>query len=310
MTSPIEQSMAGMPSLASRAWPEGQYNLGHLKARYAMRGHALQQFSEVLQKEGASALLVKGAALADTLYPVPWARAMADIDVIVKRADIMRVRAALGRAGWDVSAIPGRPLTEACLEMAARSPKARGSVLLELHLGLDKVVLRPVDITALFSRAEPVQHFPGVFTPSREDHVVLIALHLAADEFRHLPGFVDLELLFSSRLDLHAVIDRARSWRATTALYVALRTLDTLRPALVPPDLINELAPSRAQAALLSTTFDVGAWPVARAPTELGWKWIASQTPLRDDTLRWILGLGTYAARRAVERLGAGSSRH
>ena len=302
MTTPDDPPPRAMPILASRAWPDAQESSGQLKALYILRCHALQQLSALLAKDGASLLLVKGAALAATHYALPWARPMGDIDVIVKPAELARVRAALSRAGWFVIPAPDRPLTEHCLEVAVQSPGSLGSILLELHLGLDKVVVRQTDVSDLFARAKPLADLPGLYVPSPEDHLLLIVLHLASDEFRHLAGFVDLELLLSSGTDLDVVLARAREWRATTPLYIALKTLEVLRPGLVPPHVLARLEPGRSHAALLSTCFDIGSWPVARSPTELGWQWIARQTLLRDDSWHWIWGLGAYGARRALER--------
>ncbi len=291
-----------MPSLSRRAWPEAQHDVGHLKALYILRSHALEQLSALLVKEGLSVLLVKGAALAATHYPIPWARPMGDIDVIVERADLVRAREALTRAGWFVVPTPDRPLTAECLEIAVKSPGELGSVLLELHLGLDKVVLRRVDVRGLFVRARVLPDLPGLRVPDAEDQTLLVALHLASDEFRHLTGFVDLELLLTSGVDLDVVIERARTWDATTSLYIALKTLDVLRPGLVAPDAVRRVAPTKLHAALLATAFDIGKWPVARSATALGWQWIVRQTLLRDDTRHWLQGLGIYGARRALER--------
>lgn len=297
----LPQSIA-MPSLAARAWPASLGDTAELKALYLLRCHALEQFSEVLTSAKASALLVKGAALASTHYPLPWARPMGDIDVLVKRSELQKLRAGLSRAGWSMASTSERPLTEECLEIAVQSPGAYGSVLLEMHLGLDKVVVRRTDVSQLFSRATGLANLPGLYVPDAVDQLLLVVLHLASDEFRHLTGFVDLEVLLSAGVDLEVVVARARHWRATTPLYIALKTLEALRPGLVPPAALERLEPSAIHSALLSTSFDIGSWPVARSATELGWKWITRQTLLRDDTAHWLVGLGSYGARRVLER--------
>lgn len=290
-----------MPSLAPLAWPRAGERQAELKAQYLLRLHALDLLDEVLRDAGAHALVVKGAALAP-LYPKPWAREMSDVDLLIRPSDLRRVREALTRYGFLMSQVAERPLTETALEVAVMTPSAVAPVLVELHLGLDKVVVRRLSMEGLFARATAFSTYRSLLAPALEDQVLLIILHLASDEFRHVTGLVDLELLLSQLPDVEKLVRRAREWRATTACYVAFRTLDALLPGVVPADLLRALAPTVPRALAVATCFEVGAWPVARSPMQLGWRWIAKQTLLRDDTARWLFGVGAYGARRLLER--------
>src|SRR4051794_7149722 len=80
-------------------------------AEALLRAHVLAQLAIALRDAAAPALLVKGAALALTVYPSPASRPMADIDLLVRRADRHRILAALTAAGGVVHDRPGRPLT-------------------------------------------------------------------------------------------------------------------------------------------------------------------------------------------------------
>lgn len=293
---------ADVPTLSSRAWPDLATRRAELKAQYVLRLDALDRLEGVLEEAQATALVVKGAALA-SLYPRPWDRPMADVDLLVRPSELAPIRAVLERRGFTSLSPPDRPYTEAALEVQVTTPSSVAPLLVEMHLGLDKVFVRRVDLEGLFARARPLEGRTRLLGPSLEDHVLLVALHLAADEFRHLPGFVDLEILLGSGVNLDAVVRRAHEWRAETPCYVALRTLDVLAPGRVPPTLLGELAPSVARALLVSMVFDVGSFPVARAPSELGWRWLARQTVLRDDTGDWVLGVASYGARRLLDRV-------
>src|SRR4051812_7819301 len=62
-----------------------------------LRAHVLATVSRALTAEGLDALLVKGAALALTVYPDAAARPMGDVDLLVRRADHDRIVAVLER---------------------------------------------------------------------------------------------------------------------------------------------------------------------------------------------------------------------
>ena len=80
-------------------------------AEALLRAHVLAQIARALREIATPALLVKGAALALTVYPSPASRPMQDHDLLVRRADRDRVLAALAAAGGVVHADPDRPLT-------------------------------------------------------------------------------------------------------------------------------------------------------------------------------------------------------
>lgn len=262
----------------------------------------MRRLDAVLASVRVRALAVKGVALASSEYSPPWARPMADIDLLLGPSDVARVTAALATAGWQVLRDPARPLSSALLETLVVAPPPLSRIPVELHASLDKVVPRPIDIGALFARGRPFEEAEWVWIPGREDHLLLVALHLAADEFNHLPGFADLEVLLRPGLDMGAVVERAKAWRATTAVYLALRTLEALGGPHVAPELLTALEPSRLRRVLLSRVFQPSRWPVTGGAISLGVPWILRQTLIRDDRSNWLRGLARYAGIRVRER--------
>lgn len=288
------------PTLAAWAWPQRGAASAD-KAVLLAREHVLDLVSEALRTAGLSALLVKGAGLAH-LYPSPWLRPMSDIDLLLRERDLGPVVDALGVAGFAVEHDSARSRTARLLEVAARPPPTAMQLLLELHISMDKVVLRPIDVDAIFDRAAPVASRPSLRIPSLEDHVLLVVLHLAADEFRHATGMVDLEVLVKAGADLDVVVARSRAAGASTASYVAFAALHHLVPGLVPSSILRSMRPSSAHEALLRTRFELGQWPVAKHAGKLGAPWIIGQWLLRDDVTEFGFGLARYASERLVER--------
>ena len=275
------------------------------RAAYLIRAHLLERMAAALTAARAAARLVKGAALALTHYPAPWVREMSDIDLLVRPGDEARVVDALERAGLDRDeGDRTRPRTAALFgEIAMNADVAGAPLLVEVHTGLDKVVARPVDHAAIFARARPAPGLAGLLVPEDADHVLLVVLHEASSEFRHLLGFLDLHLLLRGSPDVGAIRRRAREWALGSALYVALAGLSALGAGSVPLELLDELEPGALRRTALARYYDVGRFPLARAPQRLGWPWMLRQTPLRDDLGAWCLGLARYAGLRALERL-------
>lgn len=265
------------------------------RAEAMLRAHVLGRVSSALAAEGLTALLVKGAGLALTVYPDPATRRMSDVDLLVRPADRDRVIAALTRAGLEMRSIERRPASEALLgETLLMARSGALETLVEVHTTLDKVVARPIDDAQIFARARAAPGLAGLAIPAPEDHALLVALHAAGHDFKHPVAFLDLEMLLRSGLDLAAVEARARAWKLGTVLFAALSRLRDLGSRRVPGDLLARLDPGPVRRALLRRA--------AASGDTLGAAWILRQTPLRDDLARWSVGLARYALARRADR--------
>lgn len=267
------------------------------RAEAMLRAHVLARVGEILAGAGLSAMLVKGAALAITVYPDPAARSMSDIDLLVRPGERDRVVGALARGGLELQATGDRPASSELLGETLLLARAGSlTTLVEVHTSLDKVVPRPVDLAAIFARALPAPGLRGLLVPALEDHALLVALHAAGHDFRHPAAFVDLDLLLRRGLDVDALVDRARAYRLGSVMFVALSRLRDLGSTAVTPGLVARFDPGPVRRAILRR---------AGAGEGLGIAWIARQTPLRDDPWSWAFGLGRYAGARARDRLAA-----
>lgn len=274
------------------------------QAAYVLRMHLLERIDGALRAAGLRALLVKGAALAHTVYATPWARDMVDVDLIAPTGALDRVVAALAASGLAAQTREGeRPWSGRAFGEAVLTARFGGaSLLVEVHAHLDKVVPRPVDHAAIFRRARTLDGLPALLAPSLEDHLLLVALHLAASELRHPVAFVDLERILRAGPDLEAVAKRAHAFRLATATWMALVTLRALGSEVVPAGLVRALRPSPLRRAAIARHYRIGHYPAAKGPFRLGWPWIVRQTALRDDVGAWLAGVARYAALRGAER--------
>jgi Uncharacterised nucleotidyltransferase len=281
--------------------PRTQSPAAHAEA--LLRAHVLAQVASALRGASLPALLVKGAALALTVYPSPASRPMADIDLLVHRADRARVLAALTAAGGVVHESSDRPLSADFLgETGVMMHAGQTPFLVEIHTSLDKIVPRPIDTAGLFARALPAPGLPGLLVPSAEDHALLIALHAAGHELQHRAAWLDLELLFRRGLDLDVLVRRAAEWRLTSVMHAMTTALHALGAASITPAHVAAFDPGPLRRLLVERVHRPSAALDSQRPSTLGLPWILRQIPLRDDLAAYGLGLGRYAAARARER--------
>jgi len=266
-----------------------------------LHAHALREIARALTAAKVDALLVKGAALALTVYADPAARPMADIDLLVREGDSDRVVAALVAAGCTVRPEPGRAHSAPLMgETALYLHAGAMTELVEVHTSLSKAVDRPA--AGLFERASPAPALPGLLVPADEDHTLLIALHAAGHDFTHPLGFLDLELLLRRGLDVRVLVERARAWKVTGVMFAMLSAMQQLGAASVTEELVAAFDPGPLRRELLRHA-------AARGPLAPGLGWFVAQIPLRDDPVAWLGGAVRYAAARAKDRGWLGSVR-
>lgn len=242
-------------------------------------------------------LLVKGVGLALTAYPSAWMRPMSDIDLMVAPSRLEELARVLGAAGFRRLVDDERSHTTSRLEVILEAPAPLPSIAIELHGSLDKVAPRALPFDGLWQRGLP--HGEGLMrAPSLEDHLVLVAIHLANDEFEHALGLADVDALLRAGVDVALAEARAESCGARTALRLALEATRARRG-----DTRDVRAPRGLREQLVARWFDPTAWPIGKSRAELGWRWIAKQALLRDDGSTFARGVLTYAGLRAAEKL-------
>ena len=280
-----------------------------LRAQYLFRRGVLRMAGRAFSQSGIEAMLVKGAALAETTYEKPWQRAMDDIDMLVRPRDRQRAIEALEQAGCQLLApapdrrVSGRA-SGTCQLLFSR---AGATYAIDLHTRLDKLVGRGIDYESVFDRSVTLtqQDLAPFVAPSPEDHLLLLVIHASAAEFSHPVAWNDLDRLFERGLDEDLVAERAERWRVSTSLNMVLRGLKQWGSVHVSPALVERCRPPWFRRQLLQRVFDVDG--IMRRPEarQQGWRWVARQLPLRDDALRWCLGVLLYGVRRVADRVNS-----
>ena len=143
-------------------------------ARNVVRLHHVEEIDRLALRSGRGISLLKGAAFATALYESPGARAMADVDVLVRHDEF---------ALWtsEVEGLGFRAHESSDHAVCFRHP--RTGVFLELHRDLtSEGRFIGLDASLLFDRASKAPGFLALATLSPEDHLVHLCLHAS---FQH-----------------------------------------------------------------------------------------------------------------------------
>ena len=190
---------------------------------------AMQALAKLLGPEPF--ILLKGADYAWRLYPDPVLRPMQDIDILVPTRQFASVCARLRAAGL-VQRFEGASTHR--VAWFGESVFDLGEVTLEVHHSFLPRARHPIDYDAVWERRVPVA-LSGVVAARLDDVDAFVyhALSLAKDEFFvRLARYLDFWLLLRTVPSLDPACLRAREWRATHALYGALRQAQDLFPEM------------------------------------------------------------------------------
>jgi hypothetical protein len=203
-----------------------------------------------LNAHGITPMLLKGAALASTVYGSFSRRPMNDIDLLVRPDEERPAETALLSAGWTRDeAVPDEFYYREHHHLAPLLDEKGTGLHLEIHRDLfppghpfryahDELRTSARTITVGGAQA---------LVPSPAHHVVHAAIHFVWSHMMRTGGwntFRDLGTLQRAGcIDWSEVIDIAQRWRATTCCYWALRLGRSLAHSFVPEWVLDRLRP-------------------------------------------------------------------
>jgi hypothetical protein len=214
----------------------------------------MHQLGSVLHSLGAvdiQAVPLKGACLASCVYKHVGLRPMADLDILVKAADIGKAVEVVRALGYD-SAQPFDPSTEKLSFQDMPPMSRRFSLDIEFHWTLVtprcRARLDDESIRGLWERAQPatVAGVP-VLVLSPEDQLLHLCMHLSVHHrfngvsLKHAVDIAEVCRKYGPNLDWGTVAVRARAWDVQNGILVALRLAKDIAGACVPPSFDEEL---------------------------------------------------------------------
>jgi len=203
---------------------------------------------------GLGLLVLKGAALAETVYARPTLRRFGDLDVLVRRADAPRARTVMESLGYIVDPLQWEDLNGGRDGQANFFKHiARGSVVVEMHTELINNDLFfgqiRVDDNELWERALSVRLAGAeAWVLGPEDQILHLCLHLAGHYLAAPQSLRDIaQVLSVSRLDWTLFVRLAQKAGAATICFAGLFAASRLLGTSVPPSVLDSLAPDASR---------------------------------------------------------------
>jgi hypothetical protein len=229
-------------------------------ARNAVLFRELQAVLEALSAERIPVIVLKGAALADTVYAERALRPMVDIDLLIREEDLEEAERRLGSIGFEAA---HDPRTKEELRrrhhhwVFRRARTGASDIPIELHWNLDPPGRPAVwDIPALFERAEAAS-IAGVnaLVLGPEDFLLHLCVHLCRHRFNGgVIALCDIAAKISDesgRLDWNRFERLAAAAHASWYASVPLHLASELMGANVPAPVLASLRASEADDGVL-----------------------------------------------------------
>jgi hypothetical protein len=208
--------------------------------------HDLTNLLRLMQENDIGVIVLKGAYLAAAVYNNIGLRMMGDIDLMVKKDDLVRVDKLLLAFGC----IPedyNRVIAKDNHHFRYQLPGS--GLLVEIHWTIiNSIFPLRIDIERLWSRAQLVilAQAPAL-TLAPEDLLLHLCLHTANHvseiRIRMVCDINEVVRHYGTELNWQEIGARARQWGAIRAVYVILRLAQELLGVGVPADWLASLRP-------------------------------------------------------------------
>lgn len=206
-----------------------------LHHNFARNGAYLTELSmlrEALGARGLQVIVLKGAALIETVYGGRLGlRPLSDVDLLIKASDLPFIDKALHQRGF-------RPDSPSSMFYT------NGPLAFDLHTSLineewvsRKALAFSLDAEAIWQEASPLSDRDSTLLGLAAPHQFLhLVIHALKHSFSRLMWLVDLGLV-AQRVEWPAIVDRARAAAALRPLAYVVCLLEALLRVDVPPEI-------------------------------------------------------------------------
>jgi hypothetical protein len=223
----------------------------------------LSKVLKALQAEDIPVIVLKGAYLAQAVYQNIALRLMGDIDILVRKNDLLKAKEQLLELGY--SPLKETDIATACASSQHLSPMVKQDCPpVELHWSIEAPT-RPftIDLDGLWQRARPAT-VSGVeaLALSPEDLLLHLCLHTSVHHLysNGLRAFCDIRETirhYQDELDWGIVQRHAEEWGAVNSVYLTLYLAKKLLSADVPDKKLERLKPDNITPQLIAAAEDL-----------------------------------------------------
>lgn len=213
----------------------------------------LAKVIQALHQEGIQVIVLKGADLAKNIYNNIALRTMSDLDILVRKTDLVKTDEALRKIGYYQS--------EGEIAQHYHLPPffKEGAIPIEVHWHIERP-FNPfaIEIEALWKRAR-LATIAGneVLVLSPEDLLLHLCVHAAFHHLfqiglRSLYDIAEVVHRYQDNLEWQAVCWRTQQWGANNSVYLALYLAKTLVGAAVPREVLDTLKPDNCDPQIIT----------------------------------------------------------
>ncbi|MDP2939669.1 MAG: nucleotidyltransferase family protein [Candidatus Omnitrophota bacterium] len=253
----------------------------------------------LLNQEGIEAIVLKGASLLETVYKNIGLRPMSDVDLLVKRKNLTKIRAVLQGAGYQKPDF----LDQESLEKFGGEVYLykEGGVFLDIHTNLSQYerfqdVFR-IDLDEeIWNKSKIIKGSQGDLRILNPNHLImhLCMHHAIVHSFAGLFRFCDIReviLTYQKDIDWPYLIVKARLYKMKRIVYYSLVLTQQLFGKIISEDILEALKPNTR--ILILVDFLISKKRILSLPdVEHSFKKIISQLFLMDglfNTIRVVI---------------------
>ena len=212
-----------------------------------MLSNELKKVLQTLKTEGIDTLVLKGASMAQNYYPLPELRPFNDIDILVHKEDLDKIKEALIKSGYT----PQEKSQENFYRKYWYSIhffQKKKKILLEIHWNIAQLKRYKININNIWQEAEPFNIGESACRMmSIEDLIIYQSLHLMYHYYDRLLWMVDIALIIEKEkksIDWEKIVKKCYAQNCRSPVYYALVYIKDLFKAPIPSATLSLLMPN------------------------------------------------------------------
>jgi hypothetical protein len=216
----------------------------HARRNLRLTGELLKALA-LFESQGISAIPLKGPVLAQTAYGDPTLRQFADLDILVSRADIEKVRELLVAGGYRLpQSLTGKQERLHLKHSVEFTFENSRRTILDVHWRFVADYLGGgLDPQEALARRAPLQILgKTVYTLDPEDNLLMVCQHGTLDSWATLSAVSDVAHLIHSQNSWNwpRLLQRAKEARLRRQALLGLSLAQELLGAPAPPEVMEE----------------------------------------------------------------------
>jgi hypothetical protein len=221
-------------------------------AQNLVKFNELERVLKLFQDAEVPVIVLKGAALANTVYSSIGNRPMGDVDLFIHSKDRQRILAILETNGYQIRPWPQHNFHPYNISVTSEIDFiAEAGTVFDLHWNLISFewvgLMTKLDQDSLWQSAQPLRvNEIQVLQLSPYDTLIHVCLHLTMQAYAHQIAYQDITTLIDHYhpFPWDKFLERVISSRLCTTCYFGLDTAATILGASVPAGVLRRINPS------------------------------------------------------------------